>query len=90
VIVNVSNPGVITLTGTGLKKRPSRNVAVAGTIQFKLASVGAKKRKLEKRGKVTLSPSMTFSPSGGDPATLPFTVKLLLRKRKPTPSVQTP
>jgi len=87
--VNVSNPGTIAIAGKGLKKRPSRNVAVAGTVQFKIASAGTKKRKLEKKGKVTLTPSMTFSPASGEPATMPFTIRLL-QKRKRLPSVQTP
>jgi hypothetical protein len=90
VIVDASNPGVLALTGSGMKKRPSRNVAVAGTVQFKIAAVGTKKRKLERKGKVALTPTLTFSPTGGDPASTPFTVKLLLRKRKPPPSVQIP
>jgi hypothetical protein len=89
VMVNVSNPGVLALSGKGLKKRPSRNVAVAGTVQFNIATAGTKKRKLEKRGKVALAPTMTFTPANGDPATLPFTVKLLQR-RKRSPSVQAP
>jgi hypothetical protein len=87
VIVNVSNPGVLALTGNGLKKRPTRNVAVAGTVRFNIATAGAKKRKLEKRGNVTLTPILTFSPSGGDAASLPFSIKLKLKKRRPPPIV---
>lgn len=90
VIVNVSNPGALTISGKGLKKgNVSKNVAVAGTVQFQIASAGAKRRKLDKTGKVVLSPTISFFPSGGDPASTPFTVKLL-RKRKTVPSVQTP
>jgi hypothetical protein len=88
VVVNVSNPGIVTIAGKGLKKRPPRNVAVAGTIQFKLATVGARKRKLAKTGKVAVTPTMTFAPSGGEPANQTFTVKL--RQRKTRPSVQSP
>ena len=83
VTVNVSNPGMVTMAGKGLKKRPAKNVAVAGTKQFSLAATGAKKRKLEKRGKVAVTPTMTFSPSGGDPATMAFTVKLKQRRFRP-------
>jgi hypothetical protein len=86
VIVNVSNPGVLTLVGKGMKKgHISKNVAVAGTVQFQIASVAAKKRKLEKTGKVSLVPTMTFFPAGGDPASTTFTVKL--KKRRPAPPV---
>lgn len=83
VIVKVSNPGVLALTGNGLKKRPTRNVAVAGTVQFNIATAGTKKRKLEKRRNVTLTPTLTFSPSGGNPASFPFSVKLKLKKPRP-------
>ena len=84
VIVNVSNPGVLTMSGKGLKKgHISKNVAVAGTVQFQMASAGAKKRKLDKTGKVTLSPTLTFFPSGGDPASQLFTVKLKKRRTAP-------
>lgn len=89
VIVNVSNPGMLTLSGKGLKKgHVSKNVAVAGTVQFQIASAGTKKRRLEKTGKVAVIPTMTFFPAGGDPASTTFTLKL--RKRRPRPSVQAP
>jgi hypothetical protein len=83
VVVNVSNPGRLELSGKGLKKRPSRNVAVAGTVQFNIATAGAKKRKLEKTGKAGVTPTLTFFPNGGDPANRTFTVKLKQRRRPP-------
>jgi hypothetical protein len=86
--LNVSNPGMITITGKGLKKHASRNVAVAGPVQFGIASAGAKKRQLEKKGKVTIIPSLTFFPAGGDPASQALTIRL--KKRRVRPSVQTP
>jgi hypothetical protein len=85
----VSNPGLITISGKGLKKRnASKTVAVAGPVQLHIASAGSRKRKLAKTGKVTLTPTVTFYPTGGDPAAKAFTVKL--RKRKPRQSVQSP
>jgi hypothetical protein len=84
VIVNVSNPGVVTMSGKGLKKgHISKNVAVAGTVQFQIASTGAKKRRLDKTGSVGLSPTLTFFPSGGDAASELFTVKLKKRRARP-------
>jgi hypothetical protein len=84
VIVNVSNPGAVTMSGKGLKKgHISKNVAVAGTVQFQIASTGAKKRKLDKTGSVGLSPTLTFFPSGGDAASELFTVKLKKRRARP-------
>ena len=90
VTVNVSNPGVIVLSGKGMKKRTvAKNVAVAGTVVFHIASTGKKKRTLEKKRKVALTPTLTFTPTNGEPASQLFTVKLLL-KRRPPPSVQAP
>ena len=89
--VSVSNPGVLALSGKGLKKAHiSRNVAVAGTIAFHLAAAGAKKRKLQKTGKVAVAPTLTFSPAGGDPASGVVTVKLIMRRVKPPPQLGLP
>jgi hypothetical protein len=89
--VSVSNPGVIALAGKGLKKAHiSRNVAVAGSIAFHLAAAGAKKRKLQKTGKVAVAPTLTFSPASGDPASGVVSVKLIMRRVKPPPRLGLP
>src|SRR3954447_1719674 len=80
VIVNVSNPGVLTISGNGLKKRKARNVATAAAVQFGIATAGTKRRKLNKTGKVTLTPTIKFIPSGGDVASTTFAVKLKMRR----------
>ena len=80
VIVNVSNPGVLTISGNGLKKRKARNVATAATVQFGIATAGTRRRKLNKTGKVTLTPTIAFIPSGGDVASTTFAVKLKKRR----------
>ena len=80
VIVNVSNPGVLTISGNGLKKRKARNVATAATVQFGIATAGTRRRKLNKTGKVTLTPTIAFVPSGGDMASTTFAVKLKKRR----------
>jgi hypothetical protein len=87
VMVDVSNPGLVTISGKGLnKRRGSKVVAVARTVQFKIASVGSRKRKLERTGNVKLVPTMTFFPNGGDPASTTFTVKLKRKGRSVPPS----
>ena len=88
LLLNVSNPGPLAISGKGLKKRPTKNIAVAGTAQFNVTAVGKQKRKLERTGKVTLTPTLTFSPAGGDPASSPFPIRLFQRRSSP-PSVQT-
>jgi hypothetical protein len=89
VLMSVSNPGTLTISGSGLKKRPAKNIAVAGMAQFNVAAVGKRKQKLERRGKVSMTPTLTFSPAGGEPASQTFAVRLLQR-RLTVPSVQGP
>jgi hypothetical protein len=87
--VNASNPGVLTISGKGMKKRnASKNVAVAGNVVFKIAAVGAKKRKLLRTGQVSLAITMTFFPSGGEPAATNLTLKL--KRKHPHRRVGTP
>jgi hypothetical protein len=83
VLIDVPNPGVLTIAGKGLKKRPAKNVAVAGTAQFQIAAVGARRRTLEKKGKVVMVPSIGFTPTSGDPALQSFVVKLKKRRSQP-------
>jgi hypothetical protein len=85
VLIDVPNPGVLTIGGKGLKKRPPKNIAVAGTAQFQISAVGARRRTLDKKGRVTLVPSIGFTPAGGAPAFQSFFVKL--KKRRPAPIV---
>jgi hypothetical protein len=87
--VSASNPGVLTISGKGMKKRnASKNVAVAGNVLFKIAAAGAKKRTLLRTGQVRLGMTMTFFPSGGEPATTTFTLKL--KRKRPHRRVGTP
>jgi hypothetical protein len=87
--VSASNPGVLTISGKGMKKRnASKNVAVAGNVVFKIAAAGAKKRKLLRAGQVSLAITMTFFPSGGEPAATTFTLKL--KRKRPLRRVGTP
>jgi hypothetical protein len=89
VIVYVSNPGLVAVSGKGLKKRhASKTVAVAGPVQFQIASAGSRKRRLEKTGKVTLIPTLTFYPTGGNPASKAITIRL--KKRRSLQFVQSP
>jgi hypothetical protein len=78
--LRLPNPGVVTLTGKGLKtKRPSKTTFVAGTVSFWIASSGKRKRKLNRTGRTVIPLTATFTPAGGDPATQ--TIKVKLKKR---------
>jgi len=81
--VTMSNPGVVTIGGKGIKKRPSKSRAVAGPVTFAVAAVGTAKRRLVRKGHVLLPVHITFSPTGGDPATQSINVKLKMRRPPP-------
>jgi hypothetical protein len=71
--VTVPNPGVLTVSGGGAAKSSSamaaaKQVPAAGTVKLKIKAKGLKKRKLARNGKVTVKPKITFTPTGGIPA----------------------
>jgi hypothetical protein len=76
ITATTSNPGVVAIAAKGMKKRPSKNLAVAGPVTFAVAAVGNTKHKLERKGKIVLPVRVTFAPTGGDLATQSFNLKL--------------
>jgi hypothetical protein len=80
VTAYVSNPGLVTISGNGLRRQVEKTVAVPGPVPFHIASAGSFKRRLERKGKVTVSPTVTFYPAGGDPASKSITVRLRMRR----------
>jgi hypothetical protein len=77
----VSNPGSVTLAGNGLKaKRATKTVAVPSVVRFAIAVTGKRKRKLNRKGRVSVQVNATFTPIGGDPATQSIRVKLKKKK----------
>jgi hypothetical protein len=85
VTAYVSNPGLVTISGRGLKKgNVAKTVAVPGPVPFQIASAGSFKRRLERKGRVTIIPTFTFYPTGGEPASKSLTVRLR-KRRSPQP-----
>lgn len=82
--VTTSNPGVVTLSGTNLKKgRAAKTLAVPGPVSFSIAAAGRKRRVLQRRGHVSLQLTVTFAPIGGDASSQ--AINLRLKKRRPPP-----
>lgn len=75
-----TNPGLVTMSGKGLRKRRAKSLAVAGPVTFQLTPTGRTARRLARKGVVTVSLTVTFSPTGGDPSSQ--SIRLKLRKRK--------
>jgi hypothetical protein len=84
ITVTTTNPGIVSIAGKGMKKRPSKSLAVKGSVTFAIAAVGKRKRGLLRKGRVGVTPRITFFPIGGDPAIQTLGVRLLTR-RLPTP-----
>jgi hypothetical protein len=84
ITATTSNPGLITIAGKGMKKRPSKTLAVAGPVTFAVTAVGKTRHKLARKGKIVLPVHVTFFPTGGDPAVQPINLKLQ-RTRPPAP-----
>jgi hypothetical protein len=75
VTVSVPNPGSLAVSGKGVKA-VTATVAAAGEVPVKIAATGKKKGALRERGKVKVSPTFAFTPTGGTATDLAAKVKL--------------
>jgi hypothetical protein len=77
--VNVPNPGELTGSGMGVNAAGAALISKTvspGSAQLLIKATGKKKKKLNQRGKVKLTVGVTYTPTGGDPATQSVKVKL--------------
>jgi hypothetical protein len=77
--VKVPGPGSLKLTGKSLVKSKA-TATQASQVGLKVAPKGKLKKKLRKRGKLTVKPSITFTPDGGEAATVKAIVKLKYKR----------
>jgi hypothetical protein len=85
ITATVPNSGELTVSGNGVKTAGARtSVAVsAGTARLTIRATGKKKKKLKTKGKAKLAPTITYTPTGGDPRTQSTLVRLKKKlKRK--------
>jgi hypothetical protein len=80
--VALSNPGLVTVGGVGLKKRHA-TTAVASSVTLKVATVGKSSRKLARKGHLKVPVAVTFFPTGGDPSSQTIPVKLVQKRILP-------
>jgi len=80
LMVNVPNPGELTGSGKDVKVTGaaviSKTVTAPGDVKLTIRAKGKKLRKLNDTGKVEVTPKITYTPTGGDPATQSVKVKL--------------
>jgi hypothetical protein len=83
--ITTQNPGTLAESGKGVKAassskaRSAVSVGAAGTVNVPIRAKGKKKTKLRTTGKVKLSPTFTFTPTGGAPSAQ--TIKVKLKKK---------
>ena len=79
----VAVPGAGSLELRGKKVKPrSKEAAAEGRVMLAVKPKRKAKKKLKKRGKAKVRLAVTFSPTGGDPATKSAKVKLKKRKKR--------
>ena len=84
ITVTTTNPGTVSIAGKGMKKRASKNLAVAGPVTFSVATIGKTRHRLERKGRIVVTVRVNFFPDEGDPSTQALNLKLR-RTRPPTP-----
>jgi hypothetical protein len=66
LIADVPNPGTISVGGKGVKAAQGNMNVAPGTVKLTVSAKGKQRAKLIRRGKVKISPSVSFTPAGGD------------------------
>jgi hypothetical protein len=74
--IDVSNPGLLTLSGKRLKRRHG-TPAVAGQVTLKVVPLGKSRQKLARTGHLKVPVVLTFDPTGGDPSSQIVRLKLI-------------
>ena len=76
--VKLPGPGSLELAATKTVRGTTKRVPGEGTLKLQIKPRGKAKRKLQRTGKTTVRPKVTFSPAGGEPNTESKRVKLRL------------
>jgi hypothetical protein len=77
--VTVPGPGELAISGTGAKAAGplvARSVSAAGTLQLLVKASGPKQRTLNRTGRVSVKPTVTYTPIGGTPSTRSTNIRL--------------
>jgi hypothetical protein len=78
ITVNLAGPGTVALAGKGIKRRQkSVSAAGGGLLELLVVAKGKAARRLRERGRARVNPAITFTPTGGLPATLSDRLKLV-------------
>ena len=78
--VELPGPGTVKLAGRNLR-RVTKHPAAAGEVMLKVKPRGRTKRHLLRRGRATVRPRVTFTPTGGVANTRSERVRLVEKRR---------
>jgi hypothetical protein len=84
LVAQVPGPGVLLLTGRGLRTA-KREAKAAGTVNLPVEAMAKARLTLAKRGALTLTAKVTFTPTGGTAATQAKALRLRKILRPPPP-----
>jgi hypothetical protein len=82
--VTLPGPGTLTASGKNVSAKqlgaiPAKAGAAASTVKLLIKAKGKAKKKLNATGKAKVTLAVTFTPTGGDPATQSKSIKLIKR-----------
>jgi hypothetical protein len=70
ITVSLAGPGTVVVAGKGVKRRRgSLPTPAGGLLKLKVIAKGKSASRLAERGSARVTPTITFTPTGGDPAT---------------------
>jgi len=75
ITATVPNPGALAVSGKGLK-RVAKTASGPGDVKLKIKAKGQKEQKLNETGKVKVTPTISYTPTGGDLSTQSRKLKL--------------
>lgn len=82
VTASVPNPGQLSYSGTGVNVTGPASVATPGDVQLLVRATGKKRKKLNKKGKVSVSFGTTFTPNFGSAGITPNSLTLRKKLKK--------
>ena len=80
--ITVPNAGQLVYAGTGVSVTGPASVAAPGDVQVTLRATGKKRKKLNKKGKVSVSFGTTFTPNFGAAGITPDSLTLRKKRKK--------
>jgi hypothetical protein len=79
ITAGLAGPGTVVLAGKGVKrKKRSLSAPGGGSVELKVIAKGRAAKRLRERGNAPVAPKVTFTPTGGTPATVSRKLKLVL------------